>query len=261
MKKTLLTALLMLVGLIVYSQTKTVTVVLKDFSEACGEDPGDAAFCLTDEKGAPISERYSCVLSDGIWQVEPKDLITSNATLNPQYKDKTGKLYCSKSAGGAGWIVEKVEFDTQQMVQGGEVSALDKYIGLYVFNNNKSMSFSIGKFPGNTVVKMDAASKYLPLDKKFIGQYFMVNDFFSWETSKVTPFAGGYIAPMVGNLILGVSKNGEITIQNYDNYGKKGDVMELNLGGTSVYGKFVLRADGKYDLLVNNARYVWTKAE
>lgn len=87
---------------------KTITAVLKDFGEACGQDPGDAIFCLTDEKGKVITERYTCNMTDGEWKVEPKDLITSEWTLNPKYKGKSVKLICVQ--GGGGWFVSKVEF-------------------------------------------------------------------------------------------------------------------------------------------------------
>ena len=50
---------------------KTISAVIKDFGESCGQDPGDAIFCLTDEKGQPIKERYTCNMTDGAWKVEP----------------------------------------------------------------------------------------------------------------------------------------------------------------------------------------------
>lgn len=242
---------------------KTITVIINDFSESCGEDPGDAAFCLVDEKGSKITERYTCNYENETWQVEPKDLITKDWLLNSKYKGKKATLYCVKSAGGSGWQVQKVEIVDASIVAAkqsdlGDVG-LEKYAGFYMFNNSKKFCFSIGKFPENTKIKTEVGSIYLPLDKKFIGKYFLVSDFFSWETSKVTSFAGGYIAPMTGNIILGIDKDGVITIQNYDNYGKKGDVMDLNISKPGIYGRFIPRSDGHYDLLVNNAKYIWTK--
>lgn len=106
---------------------KTISVTIVDFSEACGEDPGDAIFCLTDEKGSKITERYSCNMESNVWLVEPKDLITSDWVLNAKYKGKKATLYCSKTAGGAGWIVKKVEF--------GDASSAPKNQTASVANN------------------------------------------------------------------------------------------------------------------------------
>ncbi|MFL5762938.1 MAG: hypothetical protein ACJ77K_03280 [Bacteroidia bacterium] len=131
---------------------------------------------------------------------------------------------------------------------------LDKYLGLYVFGNNFG-SYSIGKFPENTKVKSAVGSNYMPIDKKFIGKYFLVNDKFSYETTKVAEYAGGYIAPQTGEIIVGVAQDGSITIQHYDNYGKTGAIMDFNVGEAQVYGKFISRADGKYNLSLNNAIY------
>ena len=94
---------------------KVITVTIKDFSEACGEDPGDAVFCLLDEKGNAITERYSCFLDANLWIVEPKDLITENWVINPIYKGKKAMLYCVKHPGGAGWMVQKVEFNLDKL--------------------------------------------------------------------------------------------------------------------------------------------------
>jgi len=88
----------------------TVSVVIKDFSEDCGEDAGDAIFCLTDTAGNVITERYSCRYDNLTWRVQPQDLIGENWVLNPKYKGRKAILQCTKHPGGAGWIVEKVEF-------------------------------------------------------------------------------------------------------------------------------------------------------
>lgn len=136
-------------------------------------------------------------------------------------------------------------------------TAMEKYAGLYVYLNH--YYYSVGKFPGNSKVHTQTGDKYLALDQKFIGKYFFVEDRFVWDTKKTTDYAGGYVAPGVGNLLLGVDGDGTIHIQNYDNYSKATEPLEFNLGGTTTYGKFVPRADGHYDLKVNNALYTWTK--
>lgn len=134
---------------------------------------------------------------------------------------------------------------------------LEKYAGLYVFMKSK---YSVGKFPSNSRVHTQEGDKYPALSPKFIGKYFLAKDGLSYETTKVQSYAGGFVAPPTGSIILGVDKaTGEISIQNYDNFGKSGDIMEFNLGGTGTYGKFILRDDGKYDLQVDGARHVWTK--
>lgn len=114
---------------------KTISAVIKDFGESCGQDPGDAIFCLTDEKGQPIKERYTCNMTDGAWKVEPNDLITSEWVLNPMYKGKTAKLYCKP--GGGGWFVEKVEFITS-----GSTSA----------SNNQTSSNAVQTATGTIII-------------------------------------------------------------------------------------------------------------
>jgi hypothetical protein len=113
MKKYLILILLSLSVGIIKAQNKfdkTITVIIKDFSEACGDDPGDAIFCLTDENGGKITERYSCNMTSNVWEVEPQDLITDKWLINPKYKGKKAVLYCMKYPGGSDWIVKKVEF-------------------------------------------------------------------------------------------------------------------------------------------------------
>jgi hypothetical protein len=111
MKKFVLLLLGLITFVIINAQTtKTFTVIVKDFSEECGQDSGDAIFCLTDENGSAIKERYSCLFSNGEWQVTPQDLITKDWVLNPKYKGKKATLYCSEGSGGAGWTVQKAEF-------------------------------------------------------------------------------------------------------------------------------------------------------
>jgi hypothetical protein len=138
-------------------------------------------------------------------------------------------------------------------------TALDKYVGLYQFMKYK---FSVGQFPENSMVHTDAGGngKYLPLDKKHIGKYFLVEDGASYDTKRFTDFVGGYIAPTEGNILLGVDKDGTINIQNFNNFGKiDGATMDFNLSPKGKYGRFVLRSDGKYNLVVNNATYEWRK--
>ena len=78
---------------------------------------------------------------------------------------------------------------------------------------------------------------------------------------RVADFAGGYIAPEQGNIILGVDKAGNIHIQNYDHSSKTGrnDNPFFNLGGRGVYSKFILQADGKFAISVNNVMYQYKK--
>lgn len=112
MKKLFLLILGVITFTFINAQTydKTITVFVRDFSEECGQDPGDAAFCLTDEVGYPVKERYTCLYNNNSWKVEPQDLITKDWVINPKYKGQKATLYCSKSAGGAGWVVQKAEF-------------------------------------------------------------------------------------------------------------------------------------------------------
>jgi hypothetical protein len=131
-------------------------------------------------------------------------------------------------------------------------TAMEKYSGLYVYLNH--YYYSVGKFPGNTKVHPTDTPKYFPLEEKFVGDYFIVEDRFVWETSKVD-----YVAAPRGNLMLGVGQDGTIHIQNYLSFTKPDGTMDMGLGGTGTYGKFVPRADGHYDLKVNNALYTWTK--
>ncbi len=136
-------------------------------------------------------------------------------------------------------------------------TAMDKFVGLYVYLNH--YYYSVGKFPGNTKMHPTDTTKYFPLEEKFIGDYFIVEDRFVWETKKTTDYAGGYIAAPRGNLMLGVESDGTIHIQNYLSFTKPDGTLDMGLGGTTTYGKFVPREDGHYDLKVNNALYIWTK--
>jgi hypothetical protein len=131
---------------------------------------------------------------------------------------------------------------------------LDKYLGLY------GTAFSIGKFPENSVVHFDTAGgPYFPINKKFVGKYFIVNDRFSYETTKVASFAGGYIAPRSGSIIVGVEKvTGIIHVQSY--YESKKTHGDLVVGDATTDGKFILGPDGKYTLKYSNASiFTWTK--
>lgn len=143
-------------------------------------------------------------------------------------------------------------------------ATFDIYIGLYKFMNNY---YSVGKFPENTRVHTKTGDKYRPLDKQFYGQYFLVKDNkvlnrpFFYRTDLTTTIAGGYQAAETGNIIIGIAEDNVILIQNYDNYGSNAttDTLTFNLGGSGDFGKFVPRADGKYNLSVNNAIYEWTQ--
>ena len=139
---------------------------------------------------------------------------------------------------------------------------LDKYLGMYEFGNHFGF-YSVGKFPINSKVHTEHGDKYPALDQKFIGKYFIVSNSVDFQTSKVADFAGGYIAPPVGDIITGISKDGDIFIQNYNNYGKTGDSpMVFNVvGEPHAYGKFIKRADGHYNLSINNALYELKKSE
>lgn len=264
----LFAAIALVVIFLVQAQTsktydKTITVIIKDFSEACGEDAGDAVFCLTDESGNPITERYSCSYENNTWKVGPSDLITKDWVLNPKYKGKKATLYCTKNSGGSGWLVEKVQFDVDSAMgntKSGVEDDLAKYAGFYQFMKYR---ISVNRFPLNSVVHTHTGDKYLPLDKKFIGQYFMSMEYVNYfDTTKVAAFAGGFIAPPTGNLIQSVGADGSITIKNYDNYGSDAStqVMDFSVNpNAGVCGKFVPGADGHYNLVVNNATYVWSK--
>lgn len=274
--KKLITFLAFIVTISINAQTKydkTITVIIKDFSEACGEEPGDAAFCLTDEQGAKITERYSCNMTAGLWQVEPKDLITEKWELATKYKGKKATIYCAKHPGGAGWVVKKVEFGVSSasvpssQPDTGLDTDLDKYIGCYKFLNS---TYSISKFPTNSLVPLKGGC--VPLDKNLIGKYFLVKNagLFCSDTTKVDAFKckdmKGFIMPtdytggtsFSANILVGVEKKGgRIHNQNYT----IGDKLFLGEAGASGFNyelstKFILRADGKYDLYTEGATFI-----
>lgn len=130
---------------------KTISVIIKDFSEACGEDAGDAIFCLTDERGVKMTERYSCIMDANVWQVEPKDLITNEWVLNPKYKGKKATLYCMKHSGGAGWVVKKVSFDNSTassnsnnpIKKENSISEIKKFTGMITSITKASFGYDI----------------------------------------------------------------------------------------------------------------------
>jgi hypothetical protein len=170
--------------------------------------------------------------------------------------------FCNSSnANSSGPSVVAIENDTALTV---DSSSFDIYVGLYKFMN---YYYSVGKFPENTRVHTKTGDKYCPLDKQFYGRYFLVKDNkvinrpFFCRTDLTTSGAGGYQAAETGNIIIGIAEDNVILIQNYDNYGSNAatDTLTFNLGGTGDYGKFVPRADGKYNLSVNNAIYEWTE--
>lgn len=158
--------------------------------------------------------------------------------------------------------------ESEGIVETDSVPAMDStydiYVGLYKFMN---YYYSVGKFPENTRVHTKTGDKYLPLDKQFYGKYFLVKDNkvinrpFFCRTDLTTQVAGGYQASETGNIIIGIAEDNVILIQNYDNFGTNGtmDTLTFNLGGSGDFGKFVPRADGKYNLSVNNAIYEWTE--
>lgn len=142
----------------------------------------------------------------------------------------------------------------------------DKYVGQY--SAFSKVQYSLNKFPMNSVVHTQTGDKYLPLDKRFIGKYFLVEDFgTTYDTNNIKEanpkynFPGGYMAPEKGMLLVGVDKTtGALKFQNFDNNGKTGDVMDYNLAeGVDTWGKFVPRNDGKFDLSASNTQYTWTK--
>jgi hypothetical protein len=148
---------------------------------------------------------------------------------------------------------------------------MDKYCGLYAWGENTSRPgyFSIGKFPENSRIHLTQVKengkyigeKYVPIEKNYVGKCFYVEGAGAYDTKRVADFAGGYIAKEQGNIILGVDKAGNIHIQNYDHASKTGldDNPFFNLGGEGVYGKFIMQADGKYAISVNNVMYLFKK--
>ena len=176
---------------------------------------------------------------------------------------KGGQFDCKKHSGGAGWTVYKVEFnDTKTVAKiepSGILSGLDKYIGIYSFLSNK---YVLNKFPVNSVVHTLSGDKYLPLDKKYIGKYFLVEDFgFYRDTTKIVNYAHGFIAPQQGVIIAAVDeKTGAVSIQNFNSFGKTtGPTMDYNNDvGNPNWAKFTQRPDGHYDLIFNNAKWTWS---
>jgi hypothetical protein len=260
MKKYLILILLSLSVGIIKAQNKfdkTITVIIKDFSEACGEDAGDAVFCLTDEKGGKITERYSCNYDNETWRVEPKDLITKDWILNAKYKGKKATLYCKKSSGGAGWVVEKVEIVNGESVSSQNLDKdFSKYSGCYKFLNEY---ISIGKFPVAT--RIFTNNKYVPLSKEILEKYYMTNGYSCLDTNFRQAGAEGFAVPknkgqQNGDILIGVEKGGVIHNQNYNFYDGKFNLVPLNSDDKPNAGKFILREDGKYNLLINNALYV-----
>ena len=268
--KKIIALLALLITFAVNAQTKydkTITVIVQDFSEKCGQDPGDAIFCLTDEKGVKIPERYSCIYDNQTWQVEPKDLITKEWILNAKYKGKKAVLFCMKSSGGAGWVVSKVEFSdvpkvesiNQSSTSTEQTNDLDKYLGLYLSTKDSKYCISIGRFPTNTMVWTETG-KYIPLDKKFIGKYFMSSVRAEYETSKVASYAGGYVAPRKGSIILGIDKDGTIHTHSFYYYNNVGGFAVPNIGGTTpgTEGKFVPGTNDHQDIMPNPANlFIW----
>lgn len=114
---------------------------------------------------------------------------------------------------------------------------------------------TVAKFPENS--RIAKGGRFLPLNKKFIGRHFIIEDYINYETSKITPYAGGYLAPSKGNLLLGVDADGNAHIQNFDSYGDASEeTLSYNLGGTGPWGKFIKQSNGKYYFSVNNVTII-----
>jgi hypothetical protein len=91
--------------------------------------------------------------------------------------------------------------------------------------------------------------KHMPLDKEYIGKYFLVPYCLSLDTNKVLPGIG-YVVPSdmwSGNILVGIEKgNGAMHIKNYI-IGTKFDVKP-----ESTFGNLILK-DGKYCIKANNS--------
>ncbi len=148
---------------------------------------------------------------------------------------------------------------------------MDKYCGLYISGESTSRPeyISIGKFPENSRIHLTGLTeggkyipeKYVAIEKAMVGKYFYVEKPLYFNTKNIQDYAGGYVAPEQGDLLLGVDKSGEIHNQNFDHATATGrnDNPLFHLGGSGTYGKFVKRADGKYNIFLNNATYEFKK--
>lgn len=153
-------------------------------------------------------------------------------------------------------------------------TSLSKYCGYYALmlpNGNYKKTIVISRFPANTKIHTTKGDKYVALDAKYIGKYFLAydNSSFLYETNKVTSYAGGYVAPADGFFITGVNGGSEL-ITNWFRSGPEGISTEYlqpnpnkelypGWGQTMKYGKFEKRADGHYDYIYNNTKYTWLR--
>ena len=108
--KKLITLFTLILTLAINAQTdkydKILTATIKDFNMSLGE------FELLDENGVFIKETFTPAYG----KMEPKDLIDDVGTeLNPKYKGKKGKIYCTKK--GNGWEIQKVDFNVSTTAQ------------------------------------------------------------------------------------------------------------------------------------------------
>lgn len=256
-------ASLLFFGMTAFGQNKTFTGTIEDYT--CGDDRCSFGIKKVDGNfyDENITLEYDATgkpkLSGTVQDIVVKN--GENEELNPKYKGAEAVINCVLK--NKIYYVTSVEVKNQAQTNASttatsEANDWSKYEGLYAFNKNYAF-VSIGKFPENTVIKTNQDSKYYGLPKEHVGKYFMVEMTGYYKTKEVAPYANGYIGPNVGNFITAIAADGTITIQNYDNYGTNKDKMgTINLGGTGEYGKFEKRADGKYDLIINKTRYVWT---
>lgn len=142
-------------------------------------------------------------------------------------------------------IVKPVVLDTN----------LDKYIGCYKRKTDPSASYSIGKIPGNCVVRYSDL-KFFPLDSKYIGKYFLVQYCFGLNVAQSTSEHGYHLPEhmYMGSFLDGVGENGNMQITSYS-------VREtgLEVSTPQFYGVLVKNEAGEYCIRMNNAEYVLTK--
>ncbi|MCD6018793.1 MAG: hypothetical protein K0S53_1914 [Bacteroidetes bacterium] len=248
-------------GNTVFSQSRVFNGTIEDYT--CGDDR--CSFGIKKADGSFYEENITLTYDAAgkpKLSGEAQDIVIKlgeNETLNPKYKGVKVSVACT----GKNKIFYVTNIELKGPVQSATTVAAktndnswEKYEGLYVFMNARY--YSVGKFPENTVIHTQTGDKYFKLDKEHIGKYFLIDDKIAYKTGDVKTFAGGYIGAPVGNIITSIGVDGAITIQNYNNYGTKDGVFGIKLDGKGVNGKFEKRADGKYDLIINNARYVWT---
>lgn len=263
------TAKLFLAGAMFFAMTacgqnKTFTGTLENY--ICGDDR--CSFGIKKSDGNFYDENITLeydATGNPKLSGNVKDIVVKKGEyeeLNPKYIGTEATITCTLK--NKIYYVTSIELKNPNQTNTTNINAVTQtdwsiYEGQYVFNKNYDY-YSIGKFPENTVIQTQYDGKVYNLPKEHVGKYFMVQKNGYYKTNEINPNVNAYIGPNVGNFILNIGGDGTITIQNYDNYGTNKDKLGLiNLGGTLTYGKFEKRADGHYDLIVNNARYVWTK--